>query len=57
MLRDHLIQIVLYSLFAGGFFAVRRGGDRAAIYKRTAKYAGWMAGLALAIGWLMLATG
>lgn len=56
-MKSQLVQIVLYSLFAGGFFAVRRGGDRAAIYKRAAKYAGWMIGLALAIGWLMLLTG
>ena len=54
MLKSQLIQVVLYALFAGTFFAVRRGGERKEIVRRAAKYAGLMAGLALLFGWIML---
>ena len=57
MLHSQLGLMVLYSLFSSLFFAVRRGGGRKVVAKRTGKYFGLMVGLSILFGWLMLVTG
>ena len=57
MLHSQLGLMVLYSLFSSLFFAVRRGGVRKVVARRTVKYFALMVGLSYLFGWLMLLTG